>query len=450
MFSTPVMPISHPLPHRAAPTPSPEALGWRALSAGIVSSERHRVAIFAGLLVAILGLIGWLLSGPSAVAPEALGRIRQAAPLMVAALTALLAYEAVAWVWLGRLIQSEREPSTAFRYVNAAIETSAITGLLALAMGPLGPLSSLLGAAPWGYFPFLALTALNLNPRLSAFSGVVAATGFGAISLMALRSLEPVPGLALLTSPHQYVVKSLFLLLSGLASAFVATRLRQQLIESLQTARERDRAVSIFGQHVSPQVADRLLNQPVDLTGEERQVCVLFLDIRDFSRLAGERSPAEVMEYLNRLFGAMIQAVNDHRGIVNKFLGDGFMAVFGAPLDDARLCQNAVDCARALLRIAEDLSASGNIPPTRIGIGLHLGPAVTGNVGSEQRKEYTVIGDTVNLAARIEQATKAHHARLLVSEAVWTALGNQTASAEDLGLVELKGQARPTRLFKLA
>ena len=444
------MPVSQLLSNETTPAPTPEALGMRALRAGIVGSERHRVAIFAGLLVAILALVGWLLTGPSAVAPEALGRIRQAAPLVASALTALLVYEAATWAWLGRLMRSEREPSTAFRYVNAAIEVSAITALLALAMEPLGPLSSLLGAAPWGYFPFLALTALNLNPRLSAFSGVIAAGGFGAVSLLALRSLEPLPGLALLTSPHQYVVKSLFLLLSGLASAFVAKRLRQQLVESLRTARERDRAVSIFGQHVSPQVADRLLNQPVDLTGEERQVCVLFLDIRDFSRLAGERSPSEVMDYLNRLFGAMIQAVNDHRGIVNKFLGDGFMAVFGAPLDDARLCQNAVDCARALLRIAEELSASGNIPPTRIGIGLHLGPAVTGNVGSEQRKEYTVIGDTVNLAARIEQATKSHQARLLVSEAVWSAIADETAAAEDLGLVELKGQARPTRLFKLA
>jgi adenylate cyclase len=422
----------------------------RALSAGIVSSERHRVAIFAGLLIAILGLVGWLLSGPSAVAPEALGKIRRAAPLIVSALTALLLYEAAAWVWLGKLMQSEREPSTAFRYVNAAIEASAITALLALAIGPLGTLYSLSGAVPWGYFPFLTLTALNLNPRLSAFSGMVAAAGFGVVSLLALPSLEPAPGLAILTSPHQYVVKSLLLLLSGLASAFVAKRLRQQLTESLKTARERDRAVSIFGQHVSPQVADRLLNQPVDLTGEERQVCVLFLDIRDFSRLAGERSPAEVMNYLNRLFGAMIQSVNDHRGIVNKFLGDGFMAVFGAPLDDARLCQNAVGCARELLRIAEELSASGHIPPTRIGIGLHLGPAVTGNVGSEQRKEYTVIGDTVNLAARIEQATKSHHAQLLVSEAVWNALGSEATHAEDLGLVELKGQARPARLFKLA
>lgn len=444
------MPISHPLPLGTAPAPSPEALGLRALSAGIVSSERHRVAIFAGLLVAILGLIGWLLSGPSAVAPEALGRIRQAAPLIVSALTALLVYEAAAWVWLGRLMRSNQEPSTAFRYVNAAIEASAITVLLALAMGPMGAPSSLMGAAPWGYFPFLALTALNLNPRLSTFSGVIAAAGFGTVSLLALRSLEPVPGLAILTSPHQYVVKSVFLLLSGLASAFVAKRLRQQLMDSLRTARERDRAVSIFGQHVSPQVADRLLNQPVDLTGEERQVCVMFLDIRDFSRLAGERSPAEVMEYLNRLFGAMIQVVNDHRGIVNKFLGDGFMAIFGAPLDDAQLCENAVNCSRKLLRITEELSASGAIPPTRIGIGLHLGPALTGNVGSEQRKEYTVIGDTVNLAARIEQATKTYQAKLLVSDTVWKALDTHTPEAEDLGPVELKGQSKPARLYKLA
>ena len=102
----------------------------------------------------------------------------------------------------------------------------------------------------------------------------------------------------------------------------------------VETLEERDRAVSIFGQHVSPQVADLLLKQPLNYAGQERNVCVMFLDIRDFSKLSSERTATEVVEYLNILFAPMIPVINSHSGIVNKFLGDGFMAVFGAPLDD--------------------------------------------------------------------------------------------------------------------
>jgi len=177
-------------------------------------------------------------------------------------------------------------------------------------------------------------------------------------------------------------------------------------------------------------------------------VCVMFFDIREFSRMANEHSPAEVMDYLNTLFGLMIPAVNTHHGIINKFLGDGFMAVFGAPVDDGQQCRHAVEAARAMLDCVDKLNREQRIPRTRVGIGLHLGVALTGNVGSGERKEYTVIGDVVNLASRIEQATKQFNASLLVSEAVANALGGPAGT--DLGLVEIKGQACPIRLFKLA
>jgi class 3 adenylate cyclase len=107
--------------------------------------------------------------------------------------------------------------------------------------------------------------------------------------------------------------------------------------------------------------------------------------------LAGTRSPSEVMAYLNTLFGSLITIVNQHSGIVNKFLGDGFMAVFGAPVDDAKQCEHAIAAAQDILRTVERLNQEKQIPETRIGMGLHMGKAVTGNVGSSERKEYTII-----------------------------------------------------------
>jgi adenylate cyclase len=254
----------------------------------------------------------------------------------------------------------------------------------------------------------------------------------------------------MLTSPQQYVIKCLLLIVSGSIAGFVANQLRRQLTRAIATVEERDRAISIFGQHVSTEVAELLLRQPLDLTPQEGDVCVMFLDIRDFSRLANDRTPSEVMAYLNILFGFMIPAINEHHGIINKFLGDGFMAVFGAPIQDDKQCLHAVNAATEILRHVQQLNAEGRIPATRLGIGLHIGPVITGNVGGSERKEYTIIGDAVNLASRIEQATKQLGAQLLVSQAVVRLIGGARYTAEDMGLIELKGHAQPVQLFKLA
>jgi adenylate cyclase len=152
---------------------------------------------------------------------------------------------------------------------------------------------------------------------------------------------------------------------------------------------------------------------------------------------------------LNTLFSEAIAIVNRHEGFVNKFLGDGFMAVFGAPVNDPQASRHATAAAAEILGMVERYNLAKSIPPTRLGIGLHVGRAVTGNVGSASRKEYTIIGDAVNLAARIEQATKQFQTPLLVSDAVWKHLDAAAWRGEDLGEVTLKGQARPTRLFKL-
>jgi adenylate cyclase len=395
-------------------------------------------------------------AAPQWVAPALRDRFQRMVWPLAALLAAYTAYEVAMRLWLARLLHAGRAVPGPARRLQVFVEVSLPTLALLIGATVIGPLQALTSAMPYVYFLFIFVTALSLDDRLCAFAGLVAGAEFAVLSLVFLRLPSgSEAGLAaqapMLVSPHQYVVKAILLALSGLLTAFVARSIRHQMEVALRTVEERDRAVSIFGQHVSPQVAEMLLQQPIPVAGEERGVCVMFLDIRDFSRIAADRSPAEVMGYLNQLFGFMIPVVNQHQGIVNKFLGDGFMAVFGAPLDDGDQCRHALDSALAILAGVEGLSQSGAIPPTRLGIGLHMGQAVTGNVGSCDRKEYTVIGDVVNLAARIEQATKQFGAQLIVSATVWEKVAPLCRyQAEDLGLAELKGQAKPTRLYKLA
>lgn len=265
-----------------------------------------------------------------------------------------------------------------------------------------------------------------------------------------IGTLPPEVEAAFWRQPMFHFNRSLALLVAGVVGSFLAGQIKHQVEVSLLRVQERDRAVRIFGQYVSPQIADKLLHQPVELAGELRNVCVMFLDIRDFSGFAARTRPEAVMAYLNKLFDFMIDIVNAHHGIVNKFLGDGFMAVFGAPIDDADQCRHAVDASLAIIKRLELLNEQGEIHPTHIGIGLHMGEAVAGNVGSSNRKEYAIIGDVVNLASRIEQATKDLRAQLLISDAVREALAASTIECEDMGLVELKGQPNPVRVFKVA
>ena len=146
----------------------------------------------------------------------------------------------------------------------------------------------------------------------------------------------------------------------------------------------------------------------------------------------------------------MIDIVNRNHGIINKFLGDGFMAAFGAPFSDGFDSRNAVNASKEILQKLKEEIEAGNILPTRVGIGLHTGNAVTGNIGSSQRKEYTIIGDVVNLASRIESLNKQFNSQLLISDMVKEALGDTSIETVSLGKVAVKGRAEPVEIFKLA
>lgn len=213
---------------------------------------------------------------------------------------------------------------------------------------------------------------------------------------------------------------------------------------------ERNRVMGVFGQHVSPEVVNRLLSQDFEQAGELREVCLMFLDIRNFTAFTEKSEPQEVVEHLNSLFEFMVDCVNRNQGIVNKFLGDGFMAVFGAPIPDEKNCHHALKASIEILNELGRFNAERGGEATRVGIGLHTGMAVTGTIGSAQRKEYTIVGDTVNVAKRIEEMNKPLGSRLLVSEEVWNKLGTKPKTSEKLGQIRMKGREAPVLLYKVA
>jgi adenylate cyclase len=408
----------------------------------ILVSERERASFQALIGVALLLIIGVVNAVHVATANS--WPAFNAALLVVAA---VIVYELVMRQLFNRYLCQERQLPPTVRYLNVAIETSFPTILLAAFGNIMRADVALTSAVVLGYFFFIILSALSLDFRLSVFAGVVAAAGYITLTLIFREQLPFGPGQPP-ESRIAYIMRPVLLLIGGVTAGLVAARIRAGILRSLHAAEERRRIVQMFGQHVSPAVVNQLLAQPTGLQTELRDVCILVLDIRDFTAFAETTGPDSVVNYLNQLWGKAVGIVNRHHGVVNKFLGDGFMAVFGAPLVMGNHCQNAINAARELVAEIKRATDAGEIPPTRIGIGLHSGEALVGNIGSTERREYTVIGDVVNVAFRIEQLNKELNSNFLVSESVQETAGKLDGVESSVSL-PIRGRNAPVRIYKL-
>ncbi len=208
--------------------------------------------------------------------------------------------------------------------------------------------------------------------------------------------------------------------------------------------------VTLLRQQVSGDVASALLSNDMDKPGEELFVCIMFVDIRDFTPMAESLSPEELIKYQNNVFGFMIDVVQKNHGNINQLLGDGFMATFGAPVSKGNDCQNAFLASLEILKELKDRNKAGVIRKTKIGIGLHAGYVVTGNVGNEARKQYSVTGNPVIIASRVEQLNKEYKSKLLITEEVYNKLEKPVKINEPFIEVELKGRTHPVRILKMA
>jgi len=221
--------------------------------------------------------------------------------------------------------------------------------------------------------------------------------------------------------------------------------------EMVEGLKERDRLKETFGRYVTRQVADHLMKGNQNLGGELVPVTVLFSDIRSFTSISERMDPRALLDFLNEYFAGMVESVMHHHGVVDKFIGDAIMAVFGAPVpepeDPFRAVQAALEMRERLEKINEGFKERG-LPEIRTGIGLHSGQVVAGNMGHSERMEYTVIGDPVNLASRLEGMTKELGCDVLLSEDLFLQVQDRV-EAEPLKKIKVKGRDQEVMVYRL-
>jgi adenylate cyclase len=217
--------------------------------------------------------------------------------------------------------------------------------------------------------------------------------------------------------------------------------------------REKRKMKKLFGQYVSKDVYQQLVHNPelARLGGQRREMSVLFSDIRGFTTVSERGQPEEIVHLLNEYFTRMVQVVFQHRGTVDKFVGDMVMALFGAPLEDPDHAEHAVAAALDMMQELKTLNAKWALAgrgTIDIGIGINSGPMIAGNIGSDQIMSYTVIGDAVNLGSRLESLNKQYSTHIIISDATRSQLkGSYTL--KPLGDVVVKGKTRPVAIFEV-
>ncbi len=223
--------------------------------------------------------------------------------------------------------------------------------------------------------------------------------------------------------------------------ALVATIGYRVLFEERQKKFIKD----MFSRYVAKEVVDELVTNPPVLGGKKIDATVLFADIRNFTTLSERLSPDAIVKILNEYFTVVADEIFKYKGMVDKYMGDGIMAVFGAPVS---YHDHALRAVKAALEMKDRVKEIQEKYPIKIGIGINSGLMVCGNIGSHKRMDYTVIGDNVNLAARIEPLTKEFEVEVIISEKTYQAVAN-AVTAHDLGSVKVRGREKEIRLYEV-
>ncbi len=290
------------------------------------------------------------------------------------------------------------------------------------------------------YYLLIGLSALRFSSKLSIFSTIITSSSISLLILISLITKNVVFGnlqeayISEKVSLLSIIVNLVFMSILGFIQYYIAERyrfvMRQSIIleiDKINHENQINQLKNMFTRYVSIQVADYLIKNKYEIKNEKKLVTILFCDIKDFTKMTQELEADQVVNLLNRFFSVMIDIIFYFNGTLDKFIGDALMAVFGAPISYSKDEINAICSAIAMRKALQILNKEyekADYPQIKIRIGIDTGYAVAGNIGSEKRMEYTVIGNPVNCASRVEQTNKIFNTDILITKRTFEKVKN--------------------------
>lgn len=332
------------------------------------------------------------------------------------------------------------------RYVNTFIEISIPSIVLIIYSFSLPSVYPLFTPIALLYFLIIMLSALELDFKLCLFSGTMAMIQYLIIAWYLTN--KPTAEFDAVSIFPTHIGTAALIFISGHTAGLITNHIKKGLLKYYKAQSERNEIQKLFGQQISKEIVDELVDNRYEVQSRTRYTAIMFLDIRNFSIFAQDKSPEEIIAYQNNVFSFIIEIINEHKGIVNQIMGDGLMAIFGAPIEHENDCQLAVNAALQINKELERRNNAGLIPKTIIRIGINAGEVVTGNVGTSERKQYSITGQPVIIAARLEQINKELDSVILISDEVYKniELNHQPKYHKD---VSIKGIPNPITVYQL-
>lgn len=336
----------------------------------------------------------------------------------------------------------------AAKWINVFLQVSCVSSVIWFDQQNLGPVYALSSMPPLFYALVIALTGFRLQAGLTFFAGVVSAGQFASLYYLVLlpqlsaESLRQIPSLGPAITLMKFLVLGGVSVACGISALQLRRTVRGKVKEELRNA-ELQRT---FGRYVSPEVAREVVAAGSELMRPRLvEAVILFGDLRNFTAYAGQHTPVEVAATLNEYFEVACRIVESEGGVVNKFMGDGFLAIFGVPVKQDNA---AMAAARAAWRLTTETGAALQVKGLSMGVAMHVGEVIAGEIGSSGRCEFTVIGQAVNLAARLEGMN-----RVFGTQRLLTAELNQKISTScitrSLGRQSIRGIEELVEVFEL-
>lgn len=338
-----------------------------------------------------------------------------------------------------------------FKYVNAFIELASITVMLYIYTVYFNHNSLLSDVVMVSlYYLIVFLSAFYLDKYISVVTGIIAAVGYTLLHIITQPDSSTVIMGDVLYSKYFVYATGILLFICGIASAFMANQLQKAIQRTVELVEDENKLFNLFSRQISKEVAQELLDKDGKVPSELKFVSVMFIDIRNFTVYAETQEPEAIVQFQNAFFAVITDAVHRYSGIVNQFLGDGCMVTFGAPVTVDNPAANAVNAALEINKMIDAKIETQEIHDLTIGIGIHCGKAVTGNIGTILKSEYSITGGVVILAARIESENKTYNSKILISKDVLETAGLNDIEAISVGESHLKGWSHAVELYKLA